>query len=125
MQQDAIYKFAQDLMQKVWIPFDPSNLHLFYNADVIGHHRDQTLCFKDIENRLLWDRKNISNPHYDIKEVIADDNRFSIRFIYNATLNASQENIVVEVIYFYHMRADKISEFWTLASINFDYKEEA
>ena len=125
MQKEDVYRFAHDLMHKVWIPFDPSNLDAFYHSDVVGHHRAQTLCYDDIANRLVWDRQNISNPHYDIKDIIADDDRFSIRFIYSATLIRSGRDIEVEVLYFYHLRNDKIAEFWTLASIDFDYKEKA
>jgi predicted ester cyclase len=125
MQRKDIYQFAQDLMQKVWIPFDPSHLPEFYHRNVVGHHRDQTLSFSDVENRLLWDRKNILNSRYNIQEIIADDDRFSIRFIYTASLIKTHQNIGVEVIYFYHIQTNKIAEFWTLASIEFDYKEKA
>ncbi|MEO0797292.1 MAG: ester cyclase [Verrucomicrobiota bacterium] len=124
MHKDDVYQFAQELMQAVWIPFNPSRLADFYHLDVVGHHRNQTLSLADIENRLLWDRANIVDSHYDIKDVVADTDRFSIRFLYTATLTKSGENLSVDVVYFYSMRESKIDKFWTLASIDFDYNEK-
>jgi hypothetical protein len=35
---------------------------------------------------------------------------------------ATEEPVETEVNYFYHLKEGKISEFWVLADIEFDYK---
>ncbi len=91
----------------------------------IGHHRTQTLSYDDVVNRLAWDRRHSADPVFDIKDIIADEDRFSIRFIYSATEIATKQKFEIEVIYFYHLQDGKISEFWLLASVDFDYKQKA
>ena len=125
MNSVQVHAFAKRLMQEVWEPFDAERLSTFYHRAVVGHHRTQTLSYDDIVNRLAWDRKHSADPVFDIKDIIAEEDKFSIRFIYNATEIATGQNFEVEVTYFYHLMEGKISEFWLLASIDFDYKEQA
>lgn len=125
MNSTEVHAFATRLMREVWEPFDSSRLAEFYHEDVVGHHRTQTLTFADIENRLAWDRNHIAGQRYVIGDVIAEDDKFSIRFHYTARIAATNQPLDVEVIYFYHLRDGRIAEFWLLASIDFDYKELA
>lgn len=125
MNSIQVHAFAKRLMQEVWEPFNAERLSTFYHRDVVGHHRTQTLSYDDIVNRLAWDRKHSADPVFDIKDIIAEEDKFSIRFIYNATEIATGQNFEVEVTYFYHLQEGKISEFWLLASIDFDYQEQA
>jgi predicted ester cyclase len=117
-------KFALRLMDAVWRPFDFTKLPEFYHADVIGHHRGQTIRIADIENRLRRDRIHWSDPIYDIKNLIADEDAFALRFLYSATQLSSGKRDEVEVFYFYRLTDGRINEFWTLASIDFDYFEK-
>jgi hypothetical protein len=94
----------------------------FYNRDVVGHHRAQILNFVDILNRLAWDQKHNASPIFDIKDIIAAENRFAIRFEYTAQEGEAEQDFHAEVIYFYHLRENKISEFWLLSDHDFDYK---
>jgi len=123
MTPEEIHRFALRLMHDVWEPFDSSRLDDFYHRDVVGHHRRQVIHFQDIENRLAWDRKNRKSQNYEIKELIAEQDRFSIRFVFTTLELQTMENSEIEVIYFYHLREGKISEFWLLASVEFDYLE--
>lgn len=125
MTPPEIHTFARNLMREVWEPFDVSKLDQFYHRDVIGHHRAQAIHFPDIENRLAWDRKTREGQAYHIKDIIAEDNRFSIRFVFTTTELPTGENAEIEVIYFYHLRDGKIAEFWLLAGVDFDYLERA
>ena len=125
MNSVQVHAFAKRLMREVWEPFDAGQLSTFYHENVVGHHRTQTLSYNDIANRLAWDREHSADPVFDIKDIIADDDKFSIWFIYSATEIASGQRFEVEVIYFYHLQEGKITEFWLLASVDFDYKEKA
>jgi len=118
-------EFAERLMREVWEPFDYTKLSQFYHDRVVGHHRSQTIRLADIENRLRWDRKNYGDPVYTIKNLIAGEDEFAIRFLYTAKDVKTGNPIAVEVIYFYHINHEKIDEFWLLASVDFDYLEKA
>ncbi|MFL6500811.1 MAG: ester cyclase [Candidatus Udaeobacter sp.] len=112
-------------MDQVWEPFKAEKLHEFYHVDVIGHHRQQTLSYTDLENRLAWDRENRTNQTFNITDIIAEEDRFAIRFVFTAAEKTQNQEAPIEVIYFYHLRDGKISEFWLLASVDFDYKQRA
>jgi predicted ester cyclase len=118
-----VHAFAHRLMDEVWRPFDASRLEDFYHRDVVGHHRSQVLEFSDIENRLAWDRRHWARPDYRMADLIAEGDRFSLRFVFQADESAGQKRPEIEVIYFYHLREGKIAEFWLLASVDFDYRE--
>jgi predicted ester cyclase len=115
-------EFAERLMKEVWEPFDYTAVERFYNRDVRGHNRSQGLVYDDVVNRLRSDTGRFANPVYDIKDIIASQDKFAIRFTYTATVVATGEPVETEVNYFYHLKDGKISEFWVLADIEFDYK---
>jgi glycosidase len=52
----------------------------FYNPDVVGHHRGQTLNFDDVVNRLSSDHQRFSNSRCDIADIVAASDKFAIRF---------------------------------------------
>jgi predicted ester cyclase len=115
--------FAKKLMREVWEPFEPKAVPRFYHRSVVGHHRRQRLTYDDIVHRLTADRPRYANPVYDITDIIAAKDRFAIRFVFSAT-GASGQPISAEANYFYHLDRGKISEFWLLADIDFDYRAE-
>ena len=112
-------------MDKVWKPFYYEKLSEFYHHDVVGHHRSQTIRFKDIENRLRWDRRNVTNPVYAVRNLVTSENEFALCFDYTARSVKDESDLAVEVVYFYHLRGGKIDGFWQLASSYFDYLENA
>jgi len=71
----------------------------------------------------VTDRPRYPNPRFDIKDIIAAEDKWAIRFLFTAT-GASGQPVSVEVNYFYHLRVGKISEFWLLADIDFDYRAD-
>jgi predicted ester cyclase len=115
--------FANRLMREVWEPLDAEPVPRFYQRDVVGHHRKQHLTYDDVVHRLVTDRPRFANPKYDITDIIAADDKFAIRFLFTATGTAGQP-ISAEANYFYHLRNGKISEFWLLADIDFDYRAD-
>ncbi len=115
--------FAKRLMREVWEPFDAEAVARFYHPDVIGHHRKQRLTYDDVVHRLVTDHPRYPNPRFDIRDIIAAEDKFAIRFIFTAT-EAAGHAISVECNYFYHLKAGRISEFWHLADIDFDYCAE-
>ena len=115
--------FAVRLMHDVWEPFDHQAVPRFYHGDMVGHHRKQTLNFDDVVARLQWDMLNFRDPVYDIREIVADEDKFAIRFIYTCTLIKDGAQFVAEVTYFYRLRDGKVSEFWLLSDSDFDYKQ--
>jgi predicted ester cyclase len=115
-------EFAERLMKEVWEPFDYTAVERFYDRDVRGHNRAQELEYDDVVNRLRSDTGRFANPLYDIKDIIASEEKFAIRFIYTATVVATGDPVETEVNYFYHLKDGKISEFWLLADIDIDYK---
>ncbi len=123
MTSDETRDFALCLMHEVWEPFDDQAVPRFYHEDVAGHHRAQKICLDDIAARLRWDRLNFKDPVYDIRDIIADEDKFAIRFIYACTLVQTGAKFVTEVTYFYRIRDGKISEFWLLSDADFDYKQ--
>ncbi|MGA9139614.1 MAG: nuclear transport factor 2 family protein [Methanocella sp.] len=116
--------FAKRLMDEVWRPFDYTKLGDFYMQDVIGHHRTQTIHLQDIENRLRRDRLHWTDPVYDIPNLIVQPDAFALRFIFSATRIDTGKRDTTEGIYFYYLKDGKISEFWHLASVDFDYFEK-
>jgi nuclear transport factor 2 (NTF2) superfamily protein len=124
MDSQETESFARRLMGEVWEAFDVEAVPRFYNRDVVGHHRAQILNFEDILNRLAWDQKHNASPIFDIKDIVAAENRFAIRFEYTAREGEAEQDFHAEVIYFYHLRENKISEFWLLSDHDFDYKAE-
>lgn len=123
MSPTEVRDFARRLMTEVWEPFDHTALPRFYHPDTVGHHRQQTLSLDDISNRLQWDVQNFGTSSYDIRDIVADDDKFSIRFIFSCTLIGAGTPFRTEVIYFYHLRDGKVSEFWLLSDADFDYKQ--
>jgi predicted ester cyclase len=121
MNTEDLRKFAGRLIDRVWIPFDDTCLSEFYWPDVVGHHRNQTIHLADIANRLRRDRGHWKDPEYDVKDLVAEKDKFSLRFIFSATQIATGKRDEVEVVYFYHLRDGKISKFWTLSSVDYDY----
>jgi predicted ester cyclase len=115
--------FAERLMREVWEPFDVEAVPRFYHHDVIGHHRKQRLSYSDVVHRLQTDRPRYANPSYDIKDIIAAEDKWAIRFSFAAT-GISGQTVSAETIYFYHVREGKISEFWLLADVDFDYRAD-
>ena len=109
-------------MEEVWVPFDHACVPRFYHPDVVGHHRAQVLTFEDVVERLKWDRQNFKDAAYDIQDIVADTDRFAIRFLYACTLIATGQRFVTEVNYFYRLRDGKVAEFWLLSDADFDYK---
>jgi len=114
--------FALRLMREVWETFDHTALSRFYHADMVGHHRAQTLDLADVSNRLQWDVLNFGDPVYDIRDIVADEDKFAIRFIYTCTMLKTGDKFVTEVNYFYHLRDGRVEEFWLLGDGDFDYK---
>jgi predicted ester cyclase len=119
------YAFAERLMREVWEPQDPEAVPRFYNREVVGHHRAQDLDYDDVVNRLNWDRKNNADPVFDVRDVVADEDKFAIRFLYTATYTPTGEKFETEAYYFYHLREGKVAEFWLLGAHDFDYKAPA
>lgn len=123
MDRNEIKNFALKLMHEVWEPFDDKKVRDFYHSDLVGHHRDQIIGIEDVENRLRFDQENFTNPVYKIINLTAGYDEFSIHFNYKAQL-PDDDLFQVEVMYFYRLKKDLISEFWTLASVDFDYLEK-
>ena len=123
MNADEVRDFASRLMNEVWIPFDHEAVPKFYHADVVGHHRGQSIRLDDIVNRLRWDSQTFTDAVYDIRGIVADVDKFAVRFLYTSKVVATGQPANAETTYFYHLRDGKISEFWLLADIAFDYKQ--
>ena len=139
MDREETLEFARALMKEVWEPFDSSAVAKFYHRDMVGHHRrpneTQELVYADVVNRLDWDKQTNTNAVFDYGDIIADEDRFAIRYTYRADFvphggrgmqdrhtAAAGGKIDVEMIYFYHLRGGKVSEFWLQANVDFDYK---
>ncbi|WP_342641857.1 ester cyclase [Rhodoligotrophos ferricapiens] len=123
MTPQEVRDFATRLMDEVWRTFDDQAVERFYRRDVIGHHREQTLGFEDIVARLQRDVGKFGAPVYDIADIIAEQDKFAIRFIFSCTLLPANTPIATEAIYFYHLRDGKIAEFWLLSDTPFDYRQ--
>jgi hypothetical protein len=78
------HEFAERLMREVLEPFDASAVERFYHRDVRWHHRSQELVYDDMVNRLRSDTGRFANPHYDIKDSVAAEDKLAILFIYTA-----------------------------------------
>lgn len=122
---DQTRAFALRLMKEVWEKYDDTRVPDYYHPDVVGHHGDQVIRRPDVENRLRRDRVHWKDPVYDIKDLLVEDDKFAIRFKYAATqIQTGKRDEGIETMYFYHLKNGKISEFWTLASIQYDYFEK-
>jgi hypothetical protein len=121
--------FAQRLMKEVWEPFSSSAVSRFYHQDVVGHHsrpsETQELSYGDVVNRLAWDKETNANGAFDYRDIIAEEDRFALPFLYVADFVPTGGKIDVEMMYFYHLREAKVAEFWLQASVDFDYKAKA
>jgi predicted ester cyclase len=114
-------------MRQVWEPFDSSAMPRFYHRDVIGHHRradgsTQELGYDDVAKRLDWDKQTSADAVYDVRDIVAEEDRFALRFVYTADFVPTGGKIDVEVMYFYHLRDGKVAEFWTLSNADYDYR---
>jgi hypothetical protein len=119
--------FAQQLMKEVWKPFDSEAVPRFFHRDVVGWHRRadsswQQLGYDDVVKRLPWDKKTNANPLFDVRDIIAEEDRFALRFLYAADFVPTGGKIDVEMMYFYRLRSDKVDGFSLLASVDFDFK---
>lgn len=117
------HDFARRLMREVWETFDHTALPRFYHADMVGHHRQQTLTLDDVSSRLQWDVLTFGDPVYDIRNLVAGEDEFAIRFIYTCRMIATGADFRTEVNYFYRLRDGKVAEFWLLGDGDFDYKQ--
>ncbi|QRG08874.1 ester cyclase [Xanthobacter dioxanivorans] len=123
MSPTEVRDFAQRLMREVWEPYDHTALARFYHPDMIGHHRAQTLTLDDVRSRLQWDVQNFGASSYDIRDIVADEDKFAIRFIFSCSLLKAGTAFRTEVTYFYHLRDGRISAFWLLSDTDFDYRQ--
>ena len=119
--------FAQRLLKEVWEPFDSEAVSRFFHRDVVGWHRRadsswQELEYDDVVKHLTWDKETNANPLFDVRDIIAEEDRFALRFLYTADFIPTGGKIDVEIMYFYRMRGDKVGEFWLLASVDFDFE---
>ena len=119
--------FAQQLLQEVWEPFNSEAVSRFSHRDVVGWHRRadsswQELEYDDVVKRLTWDKETNANPLFDVRDIIAEEDRFALRFLYTADFIPTGGKIDVEIMYFYRMRGDKVGEFWLLASMDSDFE---
>jgi predicted ester cyclase len=122
MDANQTYDFALRLMREVWEPYAADQVPRFYHPDVVGHNRQQLLNYDDVVNRLTTDRQRFSDSRYAIEDIVAAANKFAIRFRYTATVVATGKPVTTDVIYFYHLRDEKVAEFWLLADFAFDYR---
>jgi predicted ester cyclase len=127
MNRDETRAFAQNLMKEVWEPFNSSAMPRFYHPNVVGHHRradgsTQELSYADVAGRLDWDKQTSADAVYKIQDIVAERDKFALRFIYTATFRPTGGKVDVEVWYLYHLADGKVKEFWTVASVDFDYK---
>ena len=81
--------FAQQLLQEVWEPFDSEAVSRFFHRDVVGWHQRadsswQELEYDDVIKRLTWDKETNANPLFDVRDIIAEEDRFALRFLYTA-----------------------------------------
>jgi hypothetical protein len=103
MASEQTRAFAQKLMKEVWEPFDSSAMPSFYQRDVVGYHRradgsTQELDYDDIANRPYWDTQTSANAIYEIQDIIAEVDRFAIRFRYTADFIPTGRKVDVEVM---------------------------
>lgn len=127
MNSEETRVFAQRLMAEVWEPFDSSAMPRFYHQDVVGYHKradgsTQELSYDDVANRLDWDRQTSANAVYDVRDVVAEEDRFALRFVYTADFVPTGGRIDVEVMYFYRLRDGRVAEWWQLTNADFDYR---
>jgi predicted ester cyclase len=115
--------FAERFMREVWERFDYTAVPRFYRRDVVGHHRKQLLTYDDVVHRLVTDHPRFPNPKYDIRDIIAAPDKWAIRFLFSASGKGGPD-VLIETNYFYHLREGKISEFWLLANMDFDYRSD-
>jgi predicted ester cyclase len=130
IERDALHAFAQKLMDEVWRPFNSSAMSHFYHLDVVGYHRradgsTQELNYADVANRLDRDKQTSANAIYDIRDIISESDKFTLRFIYTADFRPTGRQIDVEVWYVYQLEDGKVAEFWTVSSADCDYKARA
>jgi hypothetical protein len=114
MDAAAARDFAQRLMDQVWRPLDSGPVPSFYHRDVVGWNRDERLTYDDVVNRLDWDAQTFADSVYENYDLVADEDRFALRFRYTARMVATDAPIDVEGWYFYRLRDGKIAEFWLL-----------
>ena len=119
--------FAQQLLQEVWEPFDSEAVSRFFHRDVVGWHRRADSSWQELEydgvvKRLTWDKETNANPLFDVRDIIAEEDRFALHFLYTEDFIPTGGKIDVEMMYFYRMRGDKVGEFALLASVDFDFK---
>ena len=81
--------FAQQLLQEVWEPFNSEAVSRFFHRDVVGWHRRadsswQELEYDDVIKRLTWDKETNANPLFDVRDIIAEEDRFALRFLCTA-----------------------------------------
>jgi hypothetical protein len=99
-------------MEEVWEPFDSEAVSRFFHPDVGGWHRRadsswQELGYEDVVNRLAWDKETNANPVFDVRDIVAEEDRFARRFLYAADFVPTGGKIDVEMMYFYHLREGK------------------
>ena len=76
---------------------------------MVGHHREQRLTFDDVVHRLGTDRTRYADSTFDIRDIIADEDKFAIRFICTALVNTTRQTFTTEVTYFYQPKEGNTS----------------
>ena len=98
----------------------------FYHEDVAGHHLARKYLPRRHRGAAKWGQANFKDPVYDIRDIVADEDKFAaIRFVYACTLVSVL--LLGEIRHgghiFYRISGRKISEFWLLSDADFDYKQ--
>lgn len=110
MDSQETLNFAERLMREVWLPLDAEAVPRFYRRDVVGYNRKQRLNYDDVVHRLVTDQPRYMDPHYDIQDIIAAEDKFAIRFVFTGRL-ASGQPISAQANYFYHFRDGRFRRF--------------
>ena len=78
-------------MKEVWEPFDSEAVSRFFHRDVVRWYRRadsswQELEYDDVVKRLTWDKETNANPLFDVRDIIAEEDRFALHSSTRQTL---------------------------------------
>ena len=119
MNREQSIHFIKDLFSEVWDSLDEAKVVKYYHKDVVAQFGQQTAYYKDIEHRLQYVKKHFGTLKSDIKEILVDGDKVTVRL--EQQLGKSDKKF--EIITIYQIRDEKISAMWACIDPQINYFE--
>jgi hypothetical protein len=108
-------------MADVWVNCDKQLLHECYNINFLGEYYGKKVDYQDLTDRLTYLEEHQTHRKFTFEEIIIDDNRAAIRFIWQAIDKKDGELNLPVAAFFVFDEKLQATQGWAFANHKVDY----